>query len=372
MCGQMKQRFRIWRREKHARGGSGVYYLEDTETGKRTSLQTTDRQTAERLLNARREAEQQPQINLQIARTYLLASDPTMVTRTWKGVIQEIIETKTGETQKRWEVAARDTAFDLIRDKPLVQTRAEHFLAVLKAGTVSTNVYLRRLHNFAIDMNWLLSPVLVKRKWPVPVYRKKRAITLDEHRSIVARETNPERRAFYELAWHLGASQSDLASLHADDVDWQKKIITYERMKLHGRGKIPPQITLGPELETLLRRLPQQDYLFPYLRTVRAGDRATEFKQRCRGLGIEGVTLHSYRYSWAQRAKKAGYPERWAQVHLGHNSRAMAEHYSRGAELVLPSLENWTVEAGKILTVEFKPAEAVAGNTVPATAQSEI
>jgi integrase len=143
-------------------------------------------------------------------------------------------------------------------------------------------------------------------------------------------------------------------------------------MKLHGRGKIPPQITLGPELETLLRRLPQQDYLFPYLRTVRAGDRATEFKQRCRGLGIEGVTLHSYRYSWAQRAKKAGYPERWAQVHLGHNSRAMAEHYSRGAELVLPSLENWTVEAGKIVTVEFKPAEAVAGNTVPATAKSEV
>src|SRR5438105_14302807 len=99
-----------------------------------SSLDTTDKQTAERLLKARREAEQQPQIKLQIARTYLMASDPTMVTRTWNEVVHSITETKTGETQRRWKVAARDTAFDLIRNKPLVETRAEHFLAVLKAG----------------------------------------------------------------------------------------------------------------------------------------------------------------------------------------------------------------------------------------------
>ena len=54
--------------------------------------------------------------------------------------------------------------------------------------------------------------------------------------------------------------------------------------------------------------------------TVRASDRATEFKQRCRGLGIEGVSLHSYRYAWAERARKAGYPERFAQEALGHSS----------------------------------------------------
>ena len=40
-------------------------------------------------------------------------------------------------------------------------------------------------------------------------------------------------------------------------------------------------------------------------------DRATEFKQRCAGLEIKGVTLHSYRYPWAERPAKAGYPERF-------------------------------------------------------------
>jgi len=78
-----------------------------------------------------------------------------------------------------------------------------------------------------------------------------------------------------------------------------------------------------------------------YLRTVRSGDRATEFKQRCTGLGIKGVSLHSYRYAWAERAKTAGYPERFAQVNLGHNSRAMARAYSRKAPVEMPSLSEY-------------------------------
>ena len=44
-------------------------------------------------------------------------------------------------------------------------------------------------------------------------FKEKRAITAEEHARIIAREKNPERRAFYELAWYLGASQSDLPSL---------------------------------------------------------------------------------------------------------------------------------------------------------------
>jgi integrase len=78
--------------------------------------------------------------------------------------------------------------------------------------------------------------------------------------------------------------------------------------------------------------------LFPYLRTVRAGDRATEFHQRCVGLNIKGVTLHSYRYAWAERAKTAGYPERFAQEALGHNSNAVHRAYARKAKVELPSL----------------------------------
>ncbi len=79
-------------------------------------------------------------------------------------------------------------------------------------------------------------------------------------------------------------------------------------MKNRWRNQTPPQIRFGREMEAILKTLPKSGPLFPYLSTVRPGDRATEFKQRCTALGIEGVTLHSYRYAWAERAKIAGYP----------------------------------------------------------------
>jgi integrase len=204
-------------------------------------------------------------------------------------------------------------------------------------GTVSTNVYLRRLHNFCVDMNWLAWPLIPKRQWPAVEFKEKRSITLAEHLAIVARENNPERKAFYKLAWHLGASQSDLAFLEAENVDWDNHVISYKRMKT---GTIAI-MRMDEDMEEILRDLPGSGPLFPYLRTVRSGDRATEFKQRCTGLGIKGVSLHSYRYAWAERAKTAGYPERFAQVNLGHNSRAMARAYSRKAPVEMPSLSEY-------------------------------
>ncbi|HUD48315.1 MAG TPA: tyrosine-type recombinase/integrase, partial [Candidatus Baltobacteraceae bacterium] len=204
-------------------------------------------------------------------------------------------------------------------------------------GTVSTNVYLRRLHNFCVDMNWLPWPLVPKRQWPAVEFKEKRGITLTEHLAIVARENNPERKAFYKLAWHLGASQSDLAGLNAEDVDWEHHVISYARRKT---GSIAI-MRMDEDMEEILRDLPGNGPLFPYLRTVRSGDRATDFKQRCTGLGIKGVSLHSYRYAWAERAKTAGYPERFAQVNLGHNSRAMTRAYSRKAPVEMPSLSQY-------------------------------
>ena len=318
-----------------------TYYCEDLLTRKQQSLQTGDREIALRLLHAKNEAEQQPAVNLQIARAYLAASDPSIATRTWQYVMDEMAKLKTGPTQVRWQRATRDKAFDVIRSLPVLETRPEHFLRALETGTVSTNVFLRRLHNFALDMTWLPWPVIVKRQWPRVTFRDKRAITWEEHEAIVAREPNSERKAFYQLAWHLGASQSDLACLEAENVDWPQRVISFSRQKT----KSVALLRFGNEVEEILRSLPSSGSLFPYLRTVRAGDRATEFKQRCEGLSINGVSLHSYRYAWAERARQCGYPERFAQEALGHNSKAVHRAYARKAQVLLPSLEEFQKRA---------------------------
>jgi hypothetical protein len=59
--------------------------------------------------------------------------------------MDEIPKLKEGETQHRWLTAIKDTAFDSIRNMVVLETQAEHFLKVLENGTVSTNIYLRRI-----------------------------------------------------------------------------------------------------------------------------------------------------------------------------------------------------------------------------------
>lgn len=98
----------------------------------------------------------------------------------------------------------KDQAFDLIRDRVLIETQAEHLPAVLRSGTVSTNAFLRKVHNFALDMNWLPATVIPRRQWPAIHYKEKRAITFDEHQKIIAAEVNPERKTLNQLCWHLG------------------------------------------------------------------------------------------------------------------------------------------------------------------------
>ena len=95
-----------------------------------------------------------------MARTHLQVGDAENIHRTWQNVMDAIIRTKTGNTKIRWERAAKSKSFDGIRNLVVAETKANEFLVALDKGTVSTNVFLRRLHNFALDMNWLLAPVI--------------------------------------------------------------------------------------------------------------------------------------------------------------------------------------------------------------------
>ncbi len=326
----MKHRFILFRR-------AGVFYCEDTTSRKQVSLRTKDEGEAETLLHARNESVRQPVLNLQIARTYLTATDPEIAARTWQAVMDEMTQDKKGPTLIRYQRAMADKAFDLIRDTPILETQSVQLLKAMRAGTVATNVFLRRIHNFAVGMGWLPWPILAKKQWPKVRFKEKRAITWEEHQAIIAREFNPERRAFYECCWLIGGAQSDIACLTAEDIDWQSKVVSFNRKKT-GTVSI---IRFGNELEAILRMLPRTGPLFPKLAPMRESHRATEFQRCCRRLGITGITLHSYRYAWAERAKTCGYPERFAQEALGHNSKAVHRAYARKAHVVIPTLEDY-------------------------------
>jgi len=146
---------------------------------------------------------------------------------------------------------------------------------------------------------------------------------------------------FLALLWETGAAQGDAAALTAEHIDWQSRTITYFRKKTGSKA----QFTISKTLETVLQQLPTTGVLFPKLTTFTANDRASRFRRRCERAGVSGVTLHSYRYAWAERAKIVGMPERFAQAALGHNSKAIHRAYAKHAQIIVPSLEEYETKA---------------------------
>lgn len=351
----MKHRFRLYRRD------GGIYYIQDDQTRKQESLHTRDRVEAAALFAARTQAHRQAHLNLRLARTYLMATDPLADKRTWQMAMEELAGTKRGTWGERWQRAIKEKPFDAIRHLPIIETQAEHFLRVLQVGTVSTNVYLRRIHNFVLDMGWLPCPLLPKRQWPAVRYKEKRAITREEHLAILLKEKSAERRAYYELCWHLGGSQTDMANLKAEDIDWSDQVISFFRKKT----KSVQIVHFGKEIEAILSGLPRGGLLFPNLAVMDEKHRASWFQMICRRAGIKGISLHSYRYAWAERAKTCGYPERFAQESLGHDSKAVTRAYARKAKVKLPSLEAYENRAGETEIIPLSFQQGMAADREP-------
>jgi integrase len=121
-------------------------------------------------------------------------------------------------------------------------------------------------------------------------------------------------------------------------------------------------IHFGEAVEKVLRPLAVQGPIFPNMESMAAGHRATEFQRACRRAKVKGVTLHSYRYAWAERAKVCGYPERFAQEALGHNSKAIHRAYARKAKVKLPSLEDYEKRADEAKVIPMPLQQGTAAN----------
>lgn len=349
-----KQRYWLYRRD-------GIYYIHDSETGVRESLLTRDKQEAEQIRTTRNMTAERPVIGMSLAKAYLTSQDPKLLARTWQDVMDEFCSHGKPQTQAhRRRVAARRPQ-SLLRNMKLIETSADDLRRVLKEGGVMTNAFVRCLHNLAVGMGWLPWPILAQRLWPTVETKPKRAVTREEHERILAAEKNAERRLYYQMLWETGAGQTDAAVLHAECVDWDRRVLSYQRQKTGEWA----HLQIGKHLEELLRILPAKGLLFPAIAKSTNSARSSEFCRRCRLLGIKGVSLHSYRYAWAQRARACGYPQRWAQNALGHGSRATHEAYASGAFAICPPLDEYEEKI-----VQLDSAKAVCPKLHDETAQA--
>jgi hypothetical protein len=73
-----RQRYRLFRRK------NGTYYAFENGTGRQTSLYTKDQGEATGLLAAKNQATAQPILNVAMAKVYLSAKSPELLTRIWQ------------------------------------------------------------------------------------------------------------------------------------------------------------------------------------------------------------------------------------------------------------------------------------------------
>ncbi|PAW77871.1 MAG: hypothetical protein B9S32_09735 [Verrucomicrobia bacterium Tous-C9LFEB] len=253
----MADQFYLFRR------GNGRYYAQDRISKRQTSLNTSNASQAKRLIAAKNQASEMPALNMAMARAYLTAKSPELVNRTWADVMRDLELSYSGSTLLRWGKVIKSPPFRLLANIKLIDTESSHFMEVLrhKRAGVSTNVWLRILHNRALDLGWLLAPVLVKRAWPKIRYGQKRAITAKEHEKIIASENLDDYRLYFKLLWETGGSQSDIANLSHDDIDRENNRLYYCRQKVATRGFGSVTIAIGPRIREILKELPKEGWI---------------------------------------------------------------------------------------------------------------
>ena len=82
----MKTRYRLIYRGERGR----QFYCVDSETGRRFSLKTKDRDAAEQIVLAKNQSLRQPTLNLQIAKAYLAGTDNGVATRTCQNALESL------------------------------------------------------------------------------------------------------------------------------------------------------------------------------------------------------------------------------------------------------------------------------------------
>jgi len=328
-------------------GKTGGYFQFDKETKRQKSLHTKDRESAVRMVNAANEKERTPMINRQIGLIYLASTDPDVLSRTWNDVIVSYCESRKldGPSLDRLARAGRAKAVAPLLNRKIIDTKPEEFLQCLNSGGVSVNVYLRRWHNHALEMDWLPKRVLSSKLWPKIRRKIKRAITLAEHQALKAHIENEEWLDYLETLWWTGGAQMDIATLTGERVSLDSGVISFQRAKLESKGAGKTLLMMGPTLREIMTRRWNQGCLFPYLASIRTTDRATYFRRYCERTGIgNDVTLHCYRYSVAERMHSIGFNQRFSQALLGHSTDRNHNLYAKGAVVEVPCLETSEID----------------------------
>lgn len=194
-----------------------------------------------------------------------------------------------------------------------------------------------------------------KRGYKPPVGANvKKALTLEQVKSIVTYDPENEKEAFYRDFWVLsylcnGANFIDILRLRKENIRNSSIVIRRQKTKRTKRGNAKPiVISLSQQVTDILYRWgdPESEgYIFPVLKVSMDEEKmlktAKQFikqtnkyiNQIARRIGIrEHITTYTARHTFATVMKRAGVPIAFISDSLGHSDIRVTERYLSGFE----------------------------------------
>lgn len=157
--------------------------------------------------------------------------------------------------------------------------------------------------------------------------RKIRALTLDEERRFVTACKSNKFGSMFLLCLYQGLRLGEALALTGKDVDVQNMTLTVNK-SLNGDYKIS-----APKTETSNRTMPLFKRSVEILPKVKSDQLLFDITTRkyyqkqmhviCEELGLENVSVHTLRHTFATRCSEAGVPPKVVQHWLGHSTLEM-------------------------------------------------
>jgi integrase len=134
---------------------------------------------------------------------------------------------------------------------------------------------------------------------------------------------------FVTLLLDTGARHTEIATLTWDDIDMKAKTMNVYRNKVKNQSVLHCTKRV---LEVLERRLNDENKDDKFLFTAKDGSARKysnrAFKSACKRAGIEGISIHSCRHTYASRLVNKGVSLYEVQSLLGHKSAVTTQRYS--------------------------------------------
>ena len=216
----------------------------------------------------------------------------------------------------------------------------------------STNralAFLRHVLNVAVRDGKLNTSPMVQVKFLKESPGRLRFLSLDEETKL-CEAIGPSSATWVRLAILTGMRQMEQFSLRWEHVDLERGLLTIPYTKAGGTR----YVHLNDEGVTILRSVTSwmdSQWVFPSKHSGSHVDPrhfyARVFLPTMKRIGLEGVTWHTLRHTFASRLAMAGATEQEIAACMGHSTTALVRRYAHLSPSHLKGVVEWVSQFGK-------------------------